>query len=250
MRERNIQLEQEVKSLQLGLLDINESISSTRVWLESIDRKRTEIEEIENDIYNRRLPRASDQEVYKIVSMANLQTTGLNDEDIGSIIEKLILQIDDLMENASVRDGELESMKERYEVSLEALKYIPSINPANGHFTSLFGYRRNPFGGGAEFHKGADIANTFGTNIIATANGKVTFAARRGGYGLSVSINHGNGLVTTYSHMSKIVATVGQEVNRGDIIGKMGSTGSSTGVHIHYEIIKDGTHINPISYMK
>jgi len=251
MRDRNIQLEQEVKSLQLGLLDINESIESTRVWLESIDRMRTEIEKIENDIYNRRLPRATDKEVYKIVSMSNLQTTGLNEEDITTTIDNLIKQIDELMENASVRDSELEGLRDRYESSLEQLVYIPSINPASGYISSRFGYRRNPFGwGGYQFHQGVDIANRIGTNIQATANGTVVYAGRRGGYGLSVSINHGNGLTTTYSHMSRIIANVGDKVNRGDVIGKMGSTGNSTGVHVHYEIIKDGTTINPISYMK
>jgi murein DD-endopeptidase MepM/ murein hydrolase activator NlpD len=99
-------------------------------------------------------------------------------------------------------------------------------------------------------HQGIDFADSFRSPIYATAHGEVIFAARNGGYGNHIQIDHGNGYVTTYSHLTSFDVKVGDKVEKGDMIGRMGSTGRSTGVHLHYEIHKDGNSINPSPYLR
>ena len=126
---------------------------------------------------------------------------------------------------------------------------VPSIWPINGGFiTSKFGYRRSPFFGIIEFHPGIDIASPPGTPIYATANGIVEDAGYAGGYGLRVMIRHKYGHYTIYGHCSKIFVKKGDEVKRGDIIALVGSTGLSTGPHLHYEIRLGNESINPLPY--
>lgn len=123
---------------------------------------------------------------------------------------------------------------------------IPSIWPARGEVSSPFGWRWN----GTDFHPGIDIANDFGTPIVATADGIVTDAAwNAGGYGNKVDIDHGNGIMTRYGHAQSIVVHVGQHVKRGQIIAYMGSTGFSTGPHVHYEVRIHGEPVNPAPYL-
>ena len=123
---------------------------------------------------------------------------------------------------------------------------MPSIWPTNGVVTSPYGLRW----GGTDFHPGIDIANDLGTPIIATADGIVEYAGwDSGGYGNMVDINHGNGLMTRYDHASQVVVTAGQYVKRGQLIAYMGSTGFSTGPHVHYEVQVNGQRVNPISYL-
>ena len=122
----------------------------------------------------------------------------------------------------------------------------PSIWPATGVVTSPYGLRW----GGSDFHPGMDIANDLGTPIVATADGVVEYAGwDSGGYGNMVDINHGNGIMTRYGHASQVVVSAGQSVKRGQVIAYMGSTGFSTGPHVHYEIHVNGQKVNPISYL-
>ena len=123
---------------------------------------------------------------------------------------------------------------------------VPSIWPTTGVVTSPYGLRW----GGSDFHPGIDIANDMGTPILATADGIVEYAGwNSGGYGNMVDINHGNGIMTRYGHASQVVVATGQHVTRGQIIALMGSTGFSTGPHVHYEIHVNGQRVNPISYL-
>ena len=122
----------------------------------------------------------------------------------------------------------------------------PSIWPSTGVVTSPYGLRW----GGSDFHPGIDIANDLGTPIVATADGTVEYAGwDSGGYGNMVDINHGNGIMTRYGHASQVVVSAGQQVKRGQIIAYMGSTGFSTGPHVHYEVHVNGQKVNPISYL-
>jgi murein DD-endopeptidase MepM/ murein hydrolase activator NlpD len=129
------------------------------------------------------------------------------------------------------------------------LASTPSVWPVRGWVTSGYGWRISPFTGKRQFHPGLDISTRWGTPIKAPAAGVVTFAGREGGYGLMVVINHGHGLVTRYAHMSKILVKPGQQVKRGDIIGKVGSTGRSSGPHLHYEVLMAGVPTNPRYYI-
>lgn len=125
--------------------------------------------------------------------------------------------------------------------------YRPSIWPASGDVSSPYGLRWN----GSDFHPGIDIANDIGTPIYATADGIVTDAGwNSGGYGNMVDIDHGNGYVTRYAHASQVAVVAGQAVKQGQVIAYMGSTGYSTGPHVHYEVIINGQAVNPAGYLK
>lgn len=128
---------------------------------------------------------------------------------------------------------------------------VPSMQPVDKvTFTSSFGVRSDPFRGTAAMHAGVDIPGTIGTPIYATADGVVSHAGRQGGYGNLVQINHGRGLETRYGHLSKILVADNTRVHRGQMIGLMGSTGRSTGSHLHYEVRVDGRAVNPIPFLQ
>jgi murein DD-endopeptidase MepM/ murein hydrolase activator NlpD len=130
---------------------------------------------------------------------------------------------------------------------------VPSDKPVktNVEFTSGFGVRSDPFRSGAAMHPGIDLAGSYGSPIYATADGTVLRAGwNSGGYGNLVEIDHGRGITTRYGHMSAILVSAGQHVTRGQQIGRMGSTGRSTGNHLHYEVRIDGRAVNPIPFMK
>ena len=129
------------------------------------------------------------------------------------------------------------------------LDHTPSIRPTRGWISRGFGIKRNPFTGESQPHRGLDLANHRGTPVIASADGRVTMAGRNGGMGKMVVINHGNGFFTRYGHLDKIKVSRRDKVRRGDVIGLMGSTGYSTGPHLHYEVIKNGKSVNPLNYI-
>jgi len=127
---------------------------------------------------------------------------------------------------------------------------IPSIWPVVGALESGVGGRRNPFGGrGYEYHEGQDIDAAYGTPVQVAASGKVTIAGRQRGYGNVVYVDHGAGLSTRYGHLSQINVAVGQTVTRGQTIGLVGSTGRSTGPHLHYEVRINNQPVNPKIYL-
>jgi murein DD-endopeptidase MepM/ murein hydrolase activator NlpD len=127
---------------------------------------------------------------------------------------------------------------------------VPSIWPVEGELTDNFGARRNPFGGGpSEFHSGLDIATAWGTPVVAAGGGIVIFAGTQNGYGYVVIVDHGNGLTSRYGHLSKIEAAEGQAIKRGETLGRVGSTGRSTGPHLHYEVRINDTAVSPRRYL-
>ncbi|GGE02729.1 hypothetical protein GCM10011515_22950 [Tsuneonella deserti] len=127
---------------------------------------------------------------------------------------------------------------------------IPSRAPlAVGSTSSGYGMRTHPVLGGMRAHKGIDLAAPVGTPVYATADGKVERADWFSSYGLYVAIEHGSDLETRYAHMSRLAVAAGQHVNKGDIIGYVGTTGRSTGPHLHYEVRVSGEAVNPIPYM-
>lgn len=128
---------------------------------------------------------------------------------------------------------------------------IPSYQPvASLSFTSNFGVRSDPFRGTAAMHAGVDIPGPIGTPVYATADGIIARAERAGGYGNLIEVNHGKGIATRYGHLSKIIVRDHERVKRGQLIGLMGSTGRSTGSHLHYEVRIDGAAVNPAPYLQ
>lgn len=145
----------------------------------------------------------------------------------------------------------LERNMRAYEAVLRERGYTPTVWPVAGKLEGGFGGRRNPFGGGSyEFHSGQDIEAAMGDPIVAGASGNVTFAGWQNGYGQLVVIDHGGGLTTRYGHMSQIGVAQGKKVERGEFIGKVGSTGRSTGPHLHYEVRINDQPVNPLQYLQ
>ncbi len=146
---------------------------------------------------------------------------------------------------------ELASALNRMELLERSLLAIPSGQPTTAPMqTSSYGYRRDPFNGHAAFHAGIDFPGRFGQPINAAAGGKISFVGQRQGYGNVVEVEHGNGLMTRYAHLSGFASRVGQTVARGDTIGRMGSTGRSTGTHLHFEVRLNGQAINPRRFLE
>jgi murein DD-endopeptidase MepM/ murein hydrolase activator NlpD len=146
--------------------------------------------------------------------------------------------------------NQLERNIRAYENVLRERGYTPSLWPVFGKLESGFGGRRNPFGGSSfEFHSGQDIDAEMGAPVVAGASGKVTFVGWQNGYGQLVVIDHGGGLTTRYGHLSHIDVAQGQQVERAQFIGRVGSTGRSTGPHLHYEIRINDEPVNPLQYL-
>jgi murein DD-endopeptidase MepM/ murein hydrolase activator NlpD len=144
----------------------------------------------------------------------------------------------------------LEENLKVFEAALRERARVPSIWPVEGEATDAFGVRGNPFGGGSsEYHSGQDISAPKGTPVVAPADGTVTHAGWQSGYGNLVTIDHGNGLSTRYGHLSKVEAVVGQEIKRGELVGLVGSTGRSTGPHLHYEVRIHEEPVSPRHYL-
>jgi murein DD-endopeptidase MepM/ murein hydrolase activator NlpD len=133
-----------------------------------------------------------------------------------------------------------------------AAESLPFSIPVSGNYrhTSGFGYRRDPINGGRRLHAGTDFAGARGTDIVAGGSGTVIFAGRRGGYGLMVEIQHSHGYTTRYAHLSSIRVNTGQRVTRGQWIGDLGSTGRSTGPHLHYEVRLHGDPVDPMTFIR
>ena len=133
----------------------------------------------------------------------------------------------------------------------DGLAGIPQVNPASQiYLSSGFGYRADPFTGGAAFHAGLDFKGPVGAPIYAAAKGVISFAGQRQGYGNCIEVSHGNGLTTRYAHMSAFRARLGQPVDAGHVIGAIGNTGRSTGPHLHFEVRLDDRPLNPRPFLE
>lgn len=129
------------------------------------------------------------------------------------------------------------------------MQTVPTLWPAVGRITDNFGYRKDPFTRRTKYHEGIDIGSDYGSSIKAAAAGTVTFAQYTGGTGRTVIISHGRGISTVYGHASKILVKVGQTVKKGDVIAKVGSSGRSTGPHLHFQVMLYGTPVDPLQYL-
>ncbi|MCT4607255.1 MAG: M23 family metallopeptidase [Marinisporobacter sp.] len=147
-------------------------------------------------------------------------------------------QMDEETKNLNVLIGDVKKQ-------LKFLAAKPNKMPARGRITSKFGYRRSPFTGRSDFHTGLDIANKIGTPVHAAGTGIVTFAGWNSAYGKMIIISHGYGYRSLYAHNSALLVKVGQKVQKGDTISKMGNTGRSTGPHVHFEVHYNGQQIDP-----
>jgi murein DD-endopeptidase MepM/ murein hydrolase activator NlpD len=148
-----------------------------------------------------------------------------------------------------IREQRLVDLKQEILKKQENLATTPSMWPVKGDVTSRFGWRASPWGSGSDYHPGIDIANNMGTPVFATADGEVVRGEWSDGYGNLVQIDHRNGIATLYGHNSQIIVHNGQLVKKGQVIAYLGSTGNSTGPHVHYEVRVNGTAVNPETFL-
>ena len=209
----------------------------------------------------------------KIRIIANIEKTKMSDNIFGvggsipddldaeiplkekhnSLMRDMHEQIEQLSMASANQQEDLESLLRSLEDQQNLLASTPAIRPVSrdvsSWITSRFGYRKSPFTGRREFHKGYDIASRQGTPLQATADGVVTFAGKKGLYGNFIVIDHGHGLITRYGHCQKVLKKRGDKVKRWETIALMGNTGRSTGPHVHYEVHLNGIPVNPVKYI-
>lgn len=164
--------------------------------------------------------------------------------ELTTVLDNLTQQIRDRERQLSV----LESLISTRNLSRQI---VPGGRPvAQGWISSYFGHRADPFTGRNAFHRGLDFAGPAGAQVIAVASGVVTYSKERFGYGKTVEINHGGGYVTRYAHNQKVLVKVGDTVQKGQAIALIGSTGRSTGPHLHFEVLKQGRAVDPLSFVR
>jgi murein DD-endopeptidase MepM/ murein hydrolase activator NlpD len=186
----------------------------------------------------------AEKDLHQLISLGSKEKIfeKIDKSDIGSFdINQVQEQIESSMNTVGAIKDYLRSQKDLYVAT-------PKGFPVKGTISSTYGSRINPISGRSEFHQGLDISMTTGTPVTATADGVVVFSGWNGGGGNVVVIAHGHGFSTYYAHNRKNTVQVGQSVKRGDVIGYIGSTGSATGSHVHYEVWHNGKNENPISY--
>lgn len=158
--------------------------------------------------------------------------------------------LDELMERLSSREQQLDVLEEVLaERRLSEAGSVSGRPVTQGYLSSPFGRRNDPFTGQPRMHKGVDFAAREGSDVVAVAAGVVTWSGRKVGYGTTVEVNHGDGYVTLYAHNKENLVRVGELVQRGQAIAKVGSSGRSTGPHVHFEVIKNGRQVNPYSFI-
>jgi murein DD-endopeptidase MepM/ murein hydrolase activator NlpD len=159
--------------------------------------------------------------------------------------------LDDLTRQIKDRERQLSVLESLISTRNLSRQIVPGGRPVtSGWISSYFGQRPDPFTGRTAFHRGLDFAGPAGAEVVAVAAGVVTYTKERFGYGRVVEINHGNGYVTRYAHNQRILVSLGDTVQKGQPIALIGSTGRSTGPHLHFEVLKQGRAVDPMSFVR
>lgn len=205
------------------------------------DRQRQELEKLNN-----RVEKVEDTS-RKLAEKSGVVDTGATLPGTGGPA----LPLDEMgLATLAAKTNRLEEDMSAYEAILRQRGYTPTLWPVEGTLEGGFGGRRNPFGGvGYEFHSGQDIEAPWGAAVVSGAAGRVSFVGWQNGYGQIVIVDHGGGLSTRYGHLSHIDVELDQAVSRGQLLGKIGSTGRSTGPHLHYEVRINDQAVNPLPYL-
>jgi murein DD-endopeptidase MepM/ murein hydrolase activator NlpD len=230
-----VQVQDRVSALSLRLADMNAHV----LRMDALGKRLTQMANISSGELNFDAPPA---------------VGGPEEADGGrgasAQIPDVTRQIDDLARKLALRDGQL--------LALENVILSRSLNAAvrpagqpvlEGYISSLFGGRTDPFDGHEAVHKGVDIAGLAGSEVLSVATGVVIRAGAASGYGNLVEINHGSGYTTRYGHNQEVLVSVGDTVTRGQPIALMGSTGRSTGPHVHFEVLRNGRQVDPLSFI-
>jgi len=163
----------------------------------------------------------------------------------------LLAMLDDLNQQLQDRERQLSVLESMISTRNLNRQIVPGGRPVTqGWISSYFGSRADPFTGRKAFHRGVDFAGPSGAQVVAVASGVVTYSKERFGYGKTVEINHGNGYVTRYAHNQRVLVGVGDTIQKGQAIALIGSTGRSTGPHLHFEVLKQGRAVDPMSFVR
>ena len=229
--KQQVQLRVDAMAMRLG--EVNAHV----IRLDALGKRLTEMADIDSREFNfdRDPPRGGPEG---------------DGEGMSAQIPDLSAQLRQLEQRVDLRESQLSAL-ENVILARELHQEIhPEGRPvANGFISSYFGERADPFDGLEAFHKGVDFAGTPGSPVTAVAAGVVTWAGERTGYGKLVEINHGDGFTTRYAHNERTLVTVGQTVKRGESVALMGSTGRSTGPHVHFEVLRNGRQVDPLSFI-
>jgi len=190
-------------------------------------------------------------EVWEVgIGGPDLELADLNGGDGGGSLKALDQDIDRLLRQIRLQEQSFSQIMERLKEKSEELRHLPSIKPVDvGYISSGFGRRRDPFTGRLSRHEGVDFSARKGSKVYATADGVVKKAGYERGYGYTIEIDHGNGIITRYAHNAKLLVRRGQKVKRGDVIAYVGNSGRSTAPHLHYEVRVNGVAQNPLKFI-
>jgi murein DD-endopeptidase MepM/ murein hydrolase activator NlpD len=170
-------------------------------------------------------------------------------KETGRLADWVTRDLEALGHEITSRERSFRELKDLLEAKRSVLASTPTVWPVRGLITAGYGYRVSPFTGQREMHEGLDIAAPHGTPILATANGVVSFVGSLAAFGNVVFINHGHGFTTFYAHTSSIRVKEGQQVKRGQMVASVGTSGRTTGPHVHYEVQVNGATVNPLKYI-
>lgn len=243
-QKRLVQLDEENKIVRQEIVRIEQEFSELNILIDSLKlydkRLRTyaSLEPINNDLRSMGVGGYSNYYDDKKLSV-----------ELRNNLDNLSQTLDNLLARSRLQKESFNNILTHLEEKRYLRNHTPSIIPVQGWFISGYGYRIDPFTGMVKMHEGLDIAAPPGTPIIAPADGTVKFVGEKPGFGLTLEINHGYGFTTLYGHCQRIKVTEGAKVKRGDIIAYVGSTGKSTGPHLHYEVRISQIPVNPINYI-
>jgi murein DD-endopeptidase MepM/ murein hydrolase activator NlpD len=235
LRAENTELRVEKKNLEVSTQKLGTKISA----LENLSAKITNL--IESDTWNKR---------FANLSLAGTGGTKVDYPTLDIVrASDLKANVENLKDRTSELESDLKLIEQVAERRATMIRFTPTIWPLNGRIGSHYGRRLDPFTGVAETHRGLDIVGLYGSIVRAPADGVVIYSARKSDYGNLIIIEHGQGLTTRYGHLSRFGVRSGQKVAKGEIIGYVGTTGRSTGPHLHYEVRLNDRPVNPRNYL-
>ena len=244
---RQVRYQQENNALRSDYLSLNTTLQTLESQLEELKNR-------DDHLYRSILSlEPVPQSIWEVGTGGSEPYVMLRNLSESDFVLETFQRIDKLANRVQIQSSSLENVYEEAVTNQDFLARKPSINPISPGdpcwLTSSYGYRIDPFTRRRSMHLGIDLAGPYGLQIHATGNGTVIAAGySRYGYGKEVLVDHGYGYVTRYAHLQEILVKTGQQLKRGEVVGTMGSTGRSTGPHLHYEVHKDGRTVNPMLF--
>ena len=244
----NNQLKEREQQLQASLGQLSKTLDEARSRLSKSQEQLSSMEELarQQNLPLPKTPGLGGPAPHPVAAPAlPSPTLSLKDAQVGDLVSGIA----ELKARADTIYRETQGVGRVLTPHLEEMSHIPSLWPVKGFITSGFGRRMDPIEDGTDYHTGVDISAPYGSPVQAPAEGLVIFSGWQQGYGQCLEISHGGGIVTRYAHLSKIVVKPGQHLKRWQKIGLVGTSGRSTGAHLHYEVLRNGQPSDPRRYL-